>query len=139
MFGDRLKEIRKSKGLSQKDLAEKLNVTQQTISHFESGDKIPKIETMRRIAAALKIPASELFREYIPDASGPDHSGFLFEWEVEKRLPPGYHLQYDDEDAMLWLVYPDGSYSRDISFTEIEEIVNKATDYLMYELEKLRR
>ena len=140
--GERLKEARKKKGYTQKALAEKLGLSQQNIAEWERGKRNPKMTTLQKISEALEIPVSDLYKDtwgYKPNTPGHDYSYLIGAWEVEKRLPPGYRLQYNDEDAMLWLVYPDGSYSRDISFTEIEEIVNKATDYLMYELEKLRR
>ena len=40
-FGNKLRELRKSKGLSQDNLANKLNISRTTIGRFESGEMIP--------------------------------------------------------------------------------------------------
>lgn len=54
-FGDRLKEIRKKKGLSQKELGQRLGVSQAMIAQYEKGDRNPKLETVKKIAAALEV------------------------------------------------------------------------------------
>ena len=47
---NRLKEIRQEKKLSQKDLAKKLNISQQAISLYEKGGREPKLETWQKLA-----------------------------------------------------------------------------------------
>lgn len=60
-FGDKLKELRKEKGLSQKDLAEKLNVTQRTVSYYENSQTAPaNVEIVAKIADILKVNLDEL-------------------------------------------------------------------------------
>ena len=59
-FAENLKRIRKSKGLSQKELAEKLGVSQPSYAQYERGARNPKVETIRKIANALDIPVEEL-------------------------------------------------------------------------------
>ena len=60
-FGENVKKIRESKGLSQRILGEKMNVTQQTIAQYEKLTDLPKIATVRRIADALEVDISELY------------------------------------------------------------------------------
>lgn len=50
MIGRRIKHLRKEMNLLQKDLAEKLNLTQQTISLYESEKRQPDYETLQKIA-----------------------------------------------------------------------------------------
>lgn len=59
-IGKRIKEIRKQKGLTQKELGIRLGVSQAVIAQYESGKRNPKIETLRRIAEVLNVPISEL-------------------------------------------------------------------------------
>ena len=60
-FGDKLKELRKEKGLSQKDLANILGVTQRTISYYESSNTPPaNAETVAKLAEALNVRLDEL-------------------------------------------------------------------------------
>lgn len=57
---NRIKEIRQEKKLSQKDLAKKLNISQQAISLYEKGDREPKIETWNKLAMFFQVPTSYL-------------------------------------------------------------------------------
>ncbi len=59
-IGQNIKNARKSKGLSQKQLGELLGVSQAAIGQFENEKSTPKIETIKKIAVALDIPVSEL-------------------------------------------------------------------------------
>ena len=56
----RLKEIRISKRLTQKALAELVGVTRVTIARYEIGDRDPKGATLVRIARALGVTTSDL-------------------------------------------------------------------------------
>lgn len=47
MFSDNLMQLRKMKCLSQEDLAEKLEVSRQTLSKWETGESLPDIEKCR--------------------------------------------------------------------------------------------
>ena len=55
-FGQRLFEIRKRKGLTQKQLAEHLGATVRAVSYYEREAKNPTLEQIERIAAALGVP-----------------------------------------------------------------------------------
>lgn len=50
MFEVRLKELRERKGLTQEDLAQKLNLTQSTIAYYEGGKKLPTVDTLISLA-----------------------------------------------------------------------------------------
>lgn len=58
---NRLKELRHEKKLSQKDLAKKLNISQQAISLYEKGDREPKIDTWQKLADFFKVPTEYLY------------------------------------------------------------------------------
>lgn len=55
-----LRRIRKIRGLSQEELADKLNVTRQTISGWETDRCQPDIEMLKMLADVLKVDVSEL-------------------------------------------------------------------------------
>lgn len=59
-IGQRIAEERKKAGMTQAQLAAKLNVTPQNISQYERGIKNPKIGTLNKIANALGVPITEL-------------------------------------------------------------------------------
>lgn len=59
-IGIRIKEIRKQRGYTQAEIAEKINVTTKYVSNIECGSKIPKFETFIMLANALKVDANYL-------------------------------------------------------------------------------
>lgn len=67
MLKDNIKLIRKSKGLSQEELAVKLNVVRQTISKWEQGLSVPDSELLVSLSEALETPVSTLLGENIPE------------------------------------------------------------------------
>lgn len=56
----KLKEARQKKGLTQKQLGDRLGISQQQIAQYENRKRIPKIETLQEIADALGVPVSEV-------------------------------------------------------------------------------
>lgn len=59
-LGEKIKEFRQNKKLSQKTLGERAGMSQQMIAQYESGKRQPKIETLKRIANALEIELWEI-------------------------------------------------------------------------------
>lgn len=60
MLQDNLKALRKSKGLTQEDMAERLHVVRQTVSKWEKGLSVPDAEMLIRIAELFEVSVSEL-------------------------------------------------------------------------------
>ena len=65
MLNENIKTLRKQKGLSQEELAVKLNVVRQTISKWEQGLSVPDAEMLIQISEVFEIPVSELLGENI--------------------------------------------------------------------------
>ena len=59
-IGENIKRVRKEKGLTQKQLAEILGVTQQMIGSYENSDREPKLNSLSKIAKALDVDVWEL-------------------------------------------------------------------------------
>ncbi|WP_419893231.1 helix-turn-helix domain-containing protein [Oceanobacillus kimchii] len=60
MFNERLKYIRKKRGLSQEGLAKKLNTTKGTVSNYENKYSSPSNETLAEIANVLNVTTDYL-------------------------------------------------------------------------------
>ena len=65
MLNENIKALRKSKGLSQQELAIKLNVVRQTISKWEQGLSVPDSDMLISISEVLEIPVSTLLGETV--------------------------------------------------------------------------
>ena len=65
MLNENMKAIRKSKGLSQEELAIKLNVVRQTISKWEQGLSVPDSAMLISISKELETPVSTLLGETV--------------------------------------------------------------------------
>ena len=67
MLKENIKAIRKAKGLSQQELAVKLNVVRQTVSKWEQGLSVPDSDMLISISEALETPVSTLLGETVPE------------------------------------------------------------------------
>lgn len=72
MLNENIKALRKSKGLSQEELAVKLNVVRQTISKWEKGLSVPDSDMLISISEALETPVSTLLGETVVEAKVDD-------------------------------------------------------------------
>lgn len=80
MFAENLTKLRKLHNLSQEELAEKINVSRQTLSKYETGESLPDIEKCRALADALQVSMDDLV-----NYSGSDNMGY--------QIPPkGKHI-----------------------------------------------
>ncbi len=68
MLKENIRSIRKSRGLSQEELAIKLNVVRQTISKWEQGLSVPDSEMLISISEVLETPVSTLLGEKISES-----------------------------------------------------------------------
>lgn len=58
--GEKIKEARIKKGLTQKELANAANLSEIAIRKYEAGSRQPKIETLQKISIVLDVPLSHL-------------------------------------------------------------------------------
>ena len=72
MLSENIKAIRKTKGLSQEELAVKLNVVRQTISKWEQGLSVPDSHMLISLSEALDTPVSVLLGEIVEPAEAND-------------------------------------------------------------------
>lgn len=72
MLNENMKAIRKSRGLSQQELAVKLNVVRQTISKWEHGVSVPDSDMLLAISDALETSVSALLGETIVETERDD-------------------------------------------------------------------
>ena len=59
-FGQFIAELRKERGMTQKELAARLNVTDKAVSRWETGKGFPDIKLLENLARALDVTLVEL-------------------------------------------------------------------------------
>lgn len=62
MFADNLLQLRKINHMSQEELAEKVNVSRQTLSKWETGESVPDIEKCKLLAEIFRVTLDDLVR-----------------------------------------------------------------------------
>ena len=60
MFKDNLLELRKLNNMSQEELADKIGVSRQTLSKYETGESLPDIEKCRQLADVFSVTVDDL-------------------------------------------------------------------------------
>ena len=61
-FGERLAKLRKSSGLSQEELASRAGLHAVAITYIETGKRLPKLNTVYKLALGLDVKVEELFK-----------------------------------------------------------------------------
>lgn len=82
MLNENIKAIRKSKGLSQEELAVKLNVVRQTISKWEQGLSVPDADMLISISEVFETPVSTLLGETVVETRADDLKAISEKLEV---------------------------------------------------------
>ena len=59
-FSERIRRVRKSRGLTQAELAERLNISEMTVRRWEAGQRSPRIEATQKLAEVLGTTSEEL-------------------------------------------------------------------------------
>jgi transcriptional regulator with XRE-family HTH domain len=96
--GERLRSLRKAKGLTTTEIAKKVNVSQSYISRFENNRAVPDVDMLEKICSALSISLSDFFAEEEPELS-PDCK------QIANKLPKLTKRQCEILNAVLdeWL------------------------------------
>ena len=84
-IGERLKALRKARGLSKNRLAQLAGISQTHISDIEAGKKNPTVETLRRICDALGISLIEFLDDTKEPGLHPDAARLA---KIAEKLPP---------------------------------------------------
>lgn len=66
-LGEKFKKYRKERRLSQREVAEKLNVTRQVVSHWECDFTIPDIQILQQLAEIYEVDIEEMLQEESSD------------------------------------------------------------------------
>ena len=82
MLNENIKTLRKAKGLSQEELAIKLNVVRQTVSKWEQGLSVPDADMLISISEVFETPVSTLLGETVTEPKADDIKAISEKLEV---------------------------------------------------------
>lgn len=133
-IGEKIKEVRTARGMTQQEVADAIGIAYQNISQYERGVRTPKMDTLRKIAAVLSVDAWEL-AGWNPIETNPSVLAADLEDRIEKL---GYSIGYEDDNTALWINYPDGS-ALGVTEEDLQTIIDNADKYLCFLLEDLRK
>jgi transcriptional regulator with XRE-family HTH domain len=106
IIGDRLREMREAKKLSQGDIEKRTGLLRCYVSRVENGHTVPAVETLEKLARAFEVPLYQLF----------------YEGEEPPALPDLLKNKSSDEDA--W-----GSSGKDARFLhKLRRLLGKTND-----------
>lgn len=138
-IGNRIKQYRKAKPLTQKELAEMVDCAEMTISQYERGLYSPKIDMRVKIANALGISYADLFMDQTP-VSFDSPEDFKKAWEeaVQKSresTAPEIAMRDKADGTVTNEVITHQLDVTDLSAVEREELENYK-EYLIYKRSK---
>lgn len=95
-FADRLKQAREAAGLTQLELAKRLNITKSSICNYENGISSPKEEIMLRLFDVLDVTPNFLFQDSFSGGDCPTSGCCNYQTIFDDSAPPT-----DDELKLL--------------------------------------
>lgn len=101
-FGRRLRAARDERGLSQRDLAQRLRTGASQVSRYEGGTQLPNLETLMAIAEALHMDVDELL--YGRKGVGGPHDAGVKDVRLLERMRELEKLDRQARDAAVTLL-----------------------------------
>lgn len=141
-FAGKLKACRLARGWSQEELAQRLGTTKQVISHYERGDRTPKVDVAARYSEVLNVPVNYLTNDMIQLRLW-DHESYLEDyWNADYRgrrhlvtvrgIDPRIASDYEQVSAALRLQAEKTAAPKDDGLSPLEarlmELVRRLTD-----------
>lgn len=111
--GERIRSLRKSRNLTQKQLGELAGIAEPTIRRYELGKLNPKYETLEKIAAALRTSTGALL------GGGSKIKYQVKQWKSRKDAQLDMEIDTELLDAIKWHAQKDGLSLED----EVEKIL----------------
>ena len=90
-IGSRIRKFREERGMSQKQLADMLNVSNSRVSNWEQGINRPDADILADICRALKVSPSELLDVHLSEDDFTDH---------ERKIIKAYRCKTDMQKAV---------------------------------------
>ena len=141
--GERIKSIRKEKGITQKGLGNKLGVSDAHIGQYERGLRNPKVPQLKKFAEVLDVPIDLLLADKFDDlkslAGNEPVSKFSYRSfiELEQKLKHvGFSIGAIESEGYLWITYPDGELQ--VTDSELQTLNDSFNSFIRFALAELK-
>lgn len=121
-FGNTLTQLREQHGMTQQDLAEKLYVTRQAISRWETGETEPGIDMRKLIASVLDVPVIQLLDLKVEELCQCCGTPFTI-----PNMPHGTNEDGTENPEFCKWCYDEGRFI----YVNEEELIEKTAPFLM--------
>ena len=128
--GLNIRHNRKKIGITQRELGKRLHVSQQMIASYENGTRIPKMETIYKIAKALEIPPSRLIM-FTGDMPPGEFSNEVIEFIKQVEKQHNNEFIFQAVIAKIYDLADDGvcQFSNNALFYLPEDVYNQICKY----------
>lgn len=139
--GENIRKLRQEKGLTIKQLGELCNISEPNMGNYERGLRNPKLETIKKIAAALGVDASEILPlspfAYKQTMYSETYKIDTFVEDIESL---GYNVERRTEkNKCFYDIHLKNKYLEYITLDEdaVYNLLNDLNSYLEFQLEKI--
>lgn len=130
-ISEQIRYWRKSRNMTQAELAEKAQISLSSLKRYESGDSSPYFDTISKLASVLNVPLTEFIYFGDPPA----------ETTTEKMSQLDHKLKWvgcsiKSKEGLFWIEFSDGVLP--ISEEELNELNRVTNSYIQLKLNELR-
>lgn len=122
-INERLYNLRKSMGMSQKDFANKIGASQSAINYWENGKRQPRLEQLEKISKALNMTTSELMGLTTSDIF---LGNVKFFYIILKHYRERFHLSQSELDDKLKMPHGTTKSIENIEASPTNDFINNA-------------
>lgn len=127
-IGEIIKNERKKKKLTQKELAEKINKSERMVQKYENGEVTPSIEVLNKIGATLGVFIFN-FNDQTDHEEPPNPQSYYLEQYLRAL---GYEIIYDMEEGSITLKSNSGEY--ELTENDINDLKASSKSFIEYKL-----
>lgn len=133
-IGKNIKEVRKGKGLTQKELGKILDVSQATIAQFESDKSTLKLDTIEKIADALDVPLSAFVRDMKSPTWEKSEHAIRQDAIIDILNTHNYKIK---KDNLYYIITSPQENSYIVSFSKFDDMIARSDKDIIYNIDKI--
>lgn len=137
-IGSRIKELRQSKGLTQREMAKRLNLSYSTYSNYENNYREPKFDIIEKAADILGVTIEFLLNSDIPPELNKEYElkrGVFIDYLCSLGYAISTPIEMDDYSPAYYISHNNKCYV--VSIDDMNALRNEASKYISYLMNSL--